>query len=81
MKCPNCGHHTWHVDRSVHEEANDHHKICNAGGIRKVRRVLAHHGMEDSTAWHFRRRKCRRCGEVGYFVEMPLPDLPQENEM
>tara|TARA_Y100001938_G_C7948422_1_gene357981 strand:- start:89 stop:370 length:282 start_codon:yes stop_codon:yes gene_type:complete len=81
MKCEHCGHHTWHVDRSVHEESVDHNKLCNVRGIRRVQRVLDHHGLADSPSWHYRRRKCRRCGEIGYFVEMPIPDLHQEKEI
>ena len=72
MRCPECGHHTWHVDRSVHEEANDHNKLCNAGAIEEVKKVLAAVGMEGSTTWHYRRRTCRRCGIQERFVEIPL---------
>ena len=71
MICPACNHHTWHVDRSVHAESNDHNKAANAGALAEVREALAARGMPEAP-WHYRRRTCRRCGVQARFVELPL---------
>ena len=79
MKCPKCGHHTWHVDRSIHEESNEHHKVSNAGALRSVRAFLILQGI-PSAPWHYRRRKCRRCGYMKAFVELPLSIVTEQRQ-
>lgn len=71
MICPNCGHHTWHVNRSVHEDSHENHKRSNAGALKMIRRVLAAQGTPDAS-WHYRKRVCRRCGHTEKFMEVPL---------